>query len=798
MANILLKLTGDAADAKAVLDDTIAEVKDFGKQKATADLRVDAEQAKRDIAEVVAEMEAVPKEETIRIRVAAEQAKLQGLLARKAGLEQQLQNAAATGEETDPLIKRLGSYSSQIESVRGRITSLASDFDHLGEDGAEDVEKVVRNFTGLNAGLTKSRTGLVSLVSSIVGKVPLIGGLFSKLAEGVGQLATTLLPDAAEGVGGLVSGFVGLIGTGVGLGVVVAAMSALAVAIAQALIGIVALGVAFLVALGPIVVLLGVVADKIKDIVSGQQALASANANLKSAIDAQKSAVTQLHQAEQTESTTRIAAIAAERQAYDAELDAINQVNDAKLGIQTAKLQLDQARLTLAEFKQQLAGLGTTPGDLFGGSQNVAVGGNLGQTQTGSDPLALQQILLQYQEDLNDVKQGVLGTKDAVGTLRDAITNQVTVGQQWALYLKLGLKAYQPFASAVNAVVTAQENLKRSDDQLAAAELSKAQAIKHGNTEASAFIKVWDLLKKTFGKILGPGEAAIFKGIEQAMGIMAGHGKTLTPAFLKLGEAIGQAFVWWAKMMTKPGNVKLIAGLISDAAGFTETMSHWLGKVFQWLVIITVAAMPFLLKIIKHWTSELGGTKDKTKDIHDFIVKCIKKAKTFWDGLLMIGTVVVKLQGFFKGLWGIVGLLVGSLEKVVTLYQIIAATQAANRQASTVGVSAAEGSAALITKDEALLRGKLSSRMRTFLQTQIANLQSQMSDVVKQGGMGLQLAAPKVLQYGAAHAAVLTAPRGGNTYIEHQHVAENANTMGDPDHFARKLRKGLVAQGGVR
>jgi hypothetical protein len=36
-------------------------------------------------------------------------------------------------------------------------------------------------------------------------------------------------------------------------------------------------------------------------------------------------------------------------------------------------------------------------------------------------------------------------------------------------------------------------------------------------------------------------------------------------------------------------------------------------------------------------------------------------------------------------------------------------------------------------------------------------------------------------------------------HIEHQHVAENAKTVGDPDHFARKLRKNMTAHaGGIR
>jgi hypothetical protein len=819
VSNILLKLTGDNDDAKETLDDTIADIKEFGKTEATAEVKVDADQAKEDIASVLAdlkeideagktvvslkvdaaqakedidevllELKAIPKEETIRIRVAAEQSKLEALLARKGGLENQLQNTAAAGGDTDPLIQRLGTYNQRIESVRSRVEGLSSDFDHLGEDGAKDVEKVGTDFGSLTNRITSARTGLVSLVSNIVGKVPLIGGLFSSLTEGVGQLAT-LLPDAAEGFGGMVASAMGMLPVAGILGAIVVACAALVVSIGEALLGIVALGVAFLAALLPIIALLGIVAIKIKDIVSGQTTLATANANLKTAIDAQTSAVTQLHQAEQTESNTRLAAIAAERQAYDAELDAINQVNDAKLGITSAKLQLDQAKLTLSEFKQQLAGLGTTPGDLFGSAQNVSVAGNFGQTQEGSSPEALQAILLQYKEDLLAVKQGALGTKDAVGTLRDAITNQVTVGATWALYLKEGLKAYQPFAQAVNAVVDAEQNLKRADDQLKASELAKTQALKKGNAEASAFEKAWKDLKATLGKVFGPAEAIVFKDIEKALLILAKHLGPLEPAFVALGKAIGGAFVWWAKMMTKPDNMKLIVGLIKLAVGLTKSMSHWLGEFFKLVLQVAEAAGPSLLSMIESWAKKLGHVNDMGGKIKDFIHECIGKATTFWHILLKIGDALQKIAGFF-----------GTLEKIFKITGQIASAPG-NAAAAVLGTgnspNAMPGSTAGKTAQQILAKLGIStsgpgggSKLGLSLSSvegTLANIgytSAQVSKIAK------ELKATGQYGGGQFHPT---------THIEHQHVAENAKTVGDPDHFARKLRKNMTAHaGGIR
>lgn len=776
MSNILLKLTGDREDAKAVVDEQGAQLEEFGKKSYTAELRVDAEQAKREIAEVIAEAKAIPKEETIRIRVAAEQSKLQQLLARKQGLEGQLQSAAANGENTDGLVQRLGTYSQRIDAVRGRLESLGQDFEKLGQDGEQSVSRLTTGLTKTGGALTKLRTGLTSAVSGVLEKVPLIGGLFSKIAEGVGSLATTLLPEAATGITSFVSGFVGLISVGPILAVIVIAMGALVVSIGQALIGIVALGAAFLVVLGPIVALLGIVLVKIKDIVSGQVALKQANANLKSAIDAQKSAVTQLHQAETTQSNTRLAAIQAERQALLQLEDAQNGVADARLGIQSARLQLQQAQLTLRMFKQGLAGMGTSPGDLLGKSQDVSVGGNLGQTQQGSSPLAWLQMLLQYKQDILDVKTAAHGTVDAVQSLKDATNNQLTAQETWSQYLKRGLRAYQPYLQAVNAVVTAQQNLVRADDQLKSAELAKTLAIRHGASDASAFMKMWDKLKHTLGVIFGPAEKQVFKGIEEALGILAGKLKPLMPAFLALGQAIGGAFVWWAKMMVKPDNMKLIVGLVRDAAKWTTTMSHWLGSAFKFVIQIAEDAMPALIRIFTGWAKQLSGANTHTKSIKDFIDKCIGKATTFWHVLLKIGAALKTIAGFF-----------GTLEKVFHVVGQIASTPG-HIAASVLGTGT--------TPD---VVPKASSSPTAILKALGLASAHQSLQNIRQAIYGMNYS-------GSQNAAIIAELRKTGQYnkygkyqgpqpidvTQHYHVPAGTDT----DHFGRKMKKNLQSLGG--
>ena len=769
-------MVGDAEDAKATLDSTIVDIKEFGKQKATADLRVDAEQAKRDIAEVVAEMKAVPKEETIRIRVAGEQAKLQGLLASKAGMENRLQNAAATGAETDPLVKRLASYSSQIEATRGRITGLASEFDQLGQRGAKDVTKLAEGLPKIVTGLAQARGGLASFISNALEKLPLIGGLFASIATKAAELLTYLAADAGEGLGGMAAqaaAFAPLIAV---FGVLISLAAALAVSIGQALIGIVALGVAFLVVLAPIVAVLGIVLVKIKDIVTGQIALKQANAGLKSAVDAQKSAVIQLHQAEVTQAQTRIQAIQAERSALLQLVDAENAVADARLGIQSAQLQLSQARLTLLKFKQGLAGMGTTPGDLLGKSSNVSVGGNMGQTQQGSSPLAWLSMLLQYKQDVLDVKTAAQGTVDSVAALKDATNNQLTAQENWAQYLKLGLKAYQPYMQAVNALKTSQQNLIRSNDQLAASELAKRLAIRHGASEAVSFMTAWDKIKKTMGVVFGPAEAAVFKGIEQSMGILAGHGKTLTPAFTKLGIAIGNAFVWWAKMMTKPGNVQLVVTLIKQAATWITTMSGYLGSAFKFIILIAEAAMPSLIAIFKHWGNQLSNANGHTVNIHRFIGMCIAKATTFWHTLQNIAGVLGTIASTFKTIETIVGVIAAPFK---TAFQV--GKDLVSPGGGGVGTAAAVP--ASIASGAQFLKW-IKSHAAADIGGQIMAGGSSQSADVKALDRWLQVQSAKLA---AAH------PAGHVTHVT-QHIP--VTNVGDAHHFARVMKKNLQGLAG--
>lgn len=663
LAEILLRLKGDNSDANAKLDETSDKLDEFDTKKVAAQVLVDADDAEAKIAEVDAELHTIPDEKTVHLRLslAGEEANLADLESRIAAL----QATAASGvdskgralsdralETTIPrnignLATRAEASSQKIEKLRSDLENLGSgssvyeralssmlqDTESLGTDGDEAVRKLGSDFDLLGGKVGSARSGVLGLVSDLTEKIPVIGSLFSS-AFGLAEKASQGLENDFGGiVSDLPSMIAGFAEAAPIILVVGAAVAALVTSLAEAVLGVIALGVAFVAALGPIAIVLGVVLDKIKDIVEGQVQLSDATANLKSAIESQKEAVTELQQAQQNESTQRLAALQAERQAYLNLLQAQDAVADDRLNVQNAQLQLMQANLTLSQFKQGLAGLGLGPSDLVGAAQNVSVSGQFGQTQAGANQLEFEDMLLQWKEDLLGVKTAAQGVHDANTQLLTDQGALTTAAQDWEQYVEKGPRAYQPYQQALNSVATANENLARAIDQVKSAELEKDQAIKHGAGEASTFMKAWDNIKSALGKILGPAETAAFTGIEKALDNIAGHRKDLEPlvgAFADLGRAIGGAFVWWSQMMTKPENVKLLSQLIKGAAGLTRDFSKWLGHGLKFIIEIAVDAMPKLLGAISHWATWLGNIDSHQKSIKSFIDKCIGQTELWW------------------------------------------------------------------------------------------------------------------------------------------------------------------------
>jgi hypothetical protein len=638
--SILLRILANADDAEKTLGEVSGEIDKFGKKRATAQLRVDAAQAKRDLAEVRAELAAIPQRETIRLRVEGEQAKLQTLMQRLRALQATQSAGGLTDSQSLGVTRQIGVVAGQIDQSRSRLEALGAEFERVGVKGETA-------FTRIAGGLQRARTGLVGLVE----KIPLIGGLAGGLANGVNTVLeklVTLLPQGIQGFAGMVSAGLGLLAVGPILLLIAGAVAALVVSLGEALIGVIALGVAFLAALAPIGLLLAAVVIKLKDAYTAQQNLKQATTAYANAVASQKQAVQNLAQAERNESQQRLQALQAEKDAILAIRDAENQAADARLGVRSATLGIAQAKLALAQFKQQLAGFGLSPADLEKRAQNVSVSGNFGQTQAGANQTAWQSMLLQYKALVLGVAQAEQQRKDATQAVADATNNLSKAQQQEQQFAKFGLQGYQGYYDAVQQVQQAVAALATANRQLSLS----AYNLRHDTKQLAAsdgVIGIFDKFKKTLNELFGPAVKATFKGLAEAFTILGRGLKPLEPAFTALGKAVGAGLVSFARAITSPTGIKEFGSFIRETARFVPALVKFFEGVGAILLGVANAALP-------HLTGGLGALGDKFKevakhpqDIATFIDKCIQQTKDWlhWIGLVL--TAVGKIANFFTG-----------------------------------------------------------------------------------------------------------------------------------------------------
>ncbi len=829
-------LLGLATEGK---DQVAEDLKDVGKdldelkREVTADVRVDAEEAKRDIKETLAELKALPREKTIRIRVEAEQAKLAALEKRLAALGKQRGAVAGAGGDTSALTQRMGSVAQQIEGVRGRLEGLSTDLERAGTVGDNAMAKVAR-------GLTKVDTGL----QDALGHIPLVGGLLSSVAEHVSTLVTRLLPDAADGFAAVASAGLSLFAVAPVVLAVAAAVAALVVSLGQALIGVAALATAFLAALAPIVLLLGLVAYHIMKAISGTNALAQAQAGLKTAYDTLAQSVVTLHNAQQQQSLQRIAALADEKTATLALTDAENAQKDALLGVTSAKLAAQSARLALAQFNLQLAGFGMKPGDLEKRASTVDVT-TAGQQQTGADPLGYKQLLLQYQQAVLAVKTADQGVHDATAAAADSANTLALAHAKVNLYLKMGLEAYPAYLQAVQSTASAVNAWKVAENGLATAILARDQAAKGISSSASAFMSTWTAFKASFATIFGPAEQAVFAGISKALSILAAGMKPLEPAFKALGKAIGGAFVGWAKAFTQPAVMAGLKQLILGAAALTTKWAPGMNALLTILLDVANAAMPALLRIVGKLSKEFESAARHPKQISEFIKKCIGQTVIWWHGFeLIVGVLLgiakvlhpilivlsamwdwiklsaqgwVKIFGWIKAILNLtVGPLVRAFDAIksiasdivsafsdiVTLIEkavgLIPGVQ--NFLANDLGIGentntqanaayVASGTEALAKKDAGLLKGGgITQAFRKSLQVQLRNLGFSGAQIAQL----IAAAAPRMLPAGAPGSL---SPATASHIHHNTFTLQHGNTIQSDQHFSAAIERRLAANG---
>jgi hypothetical protein len=798
--NVLLKITGDSEEAKAVVDEILAKLKELDKDT-IAKITVDAGEAKADIDDVKAKLKTLSKRELIIIQIDANTAALDKAQAKLDKLRAEAAMADVTTPAGQASVVKAGSAARSVANLRTAADGLAADLAKTGTMGDRVMSALVGDSNRAAQGFKNLRTGITSLTSDIVGKVPLIGGLFSKLAEGVGSLVTTLLPDVAAGFGSIAVQAVGLITVAPIMFAIAAACAALLVFLGMVLAAVVALGIAFLVALGPIALLLGTVMMQIMKVVSGTNALKQAVLALKSAYTTLAQSIVVLHQDETAEGVQRIAAIEAQRQATLGLVDAQNALADATLAQRGNELSLQSALLARKQLLNQLAGFGMSPASLAKRDKGVDITMG-GQQQTGADPLGYQALLIELKQanlTVAQAKQAVTDGKGQINDARSVLANAATLEGQFA---KLGLKAFQPYLQSVQQTAAQLVQVAQNERALTTAIIARNVAAKGMGSSGTGFLAAWDKLKQTFKTIFGPAEQAVFKGIDQALTILAGHGKSLAPAFKNLGEAIGSAFVNFAKWMTSPKTLKDLGKIINDAAGLTRVLASVFNKVFTIVNDIAVDVLPSLVTWIRNAGTVLESVVKHPKAIAKFLKDALGDLKLFGGAISGFLGAMATLAAYWRGIARDVTTLKnlvdpgGVVGKGISWLGSEAAKQVGAGDQSTHDLASAyagqKAHDALEAKEiKALATGHLSPQG-------LKNIMTELTNTIAAGGFGLTTAAVAAMVAKISpHVPVAAAPSPATAGGIHHHnwTLQHGNSITSDQHFSAAIERRLSAGG---
>lgn len=477
-----------------------------------------------------------------------------------------------------------------------------------------------------------------------------------------------LIEKVAGSIPGVSSSFAGLIGSIAGIATVIPLVAILAgllativLTVLQAVAGFVFLGIAALAVLGPIAAVLGAIFFGLVKVISGQQQLTQATQALQAATLALSQAQTAVHQA-------RMAALEDEKQATLGLVDAQNAYKDALLAVQSAKLAQQQAQLAKQQFAQYLQGVGTSPAALTSKAANVDVAGLAGQQQVGASALGFDSLILEWKSVVLATKTSAQGVADASAHVNDSADQLVQAEQKVAGYLHDGLQYYQPLTTALNNLATAEQNAKtaRSNYVTAGGPLS---------TQQKELLGLWTKLKAAVSAVLGPAVTAAFPGIAKSLGIISGGLKPLEPAFKKLGGAIGEAFVMFAKWLTDPKTIKLLKPLILDAAKAVPVFTKFWLNLFTLLLQIADDAMPLLIQGTQDLGTWFQDVSKHPQKIKEFIDKCIDSTKTFIKDVIAVADWFLKalnwLKQFTPHLSTIKGILGGFAAAVTPFWTIL-------------------------------------------------------------------------------------------------------------------------------
>ncbi len=583
IANLVLRISGDNAEAKRSLAAISADLKAFNAAGAEAAITL-----------------AGPAAASAQIRRLEEQL---DILGRK-------RVSPEVKVDIDRSRAQLAILRRELDgALRGRTGSRATadilrDIEKLGVKTAQ----VAGDFTSLGArmasfGTTAGEAG-VKLGDS------LLSGLISVL---------TTLPL-------LVIGFIALSAV---IGAFIAVVGALASVLAFAAAG---LGVILLGAFAALLPVLLVVGLAIKKVMDAFQALGKQQENAKKQAEALRQAqqtladsADRVAESQKNVSEQYVAAKRAERDAADEARSAELALQSAKLGEAEASLRLDRAKAALKGLKDEAKGAAPALQDLFKRFTDVDFKPSdakkllptLTRTEAKSDAdLDVKGALLEVARAQLGVKEAAQGTKDATDNLSDATAKNNE-------FIRKGVMAYDPYVSALKQAEAASRSYTEAQRGLAKVEEegelrdAKGKKISPEALEAAKAVKSFVAEAK---RSLGPALNEVFGGVGDLMEGLADlmKDKGVRNGFRDIGRAVGAVLTNIGRLARSRGAKDLFSDLLSIGGRLFRILG---GRIFPEFVALMLrlarAAGPGVIRLFRDFGRFLtrlgGGAKDSKR-----------------------------------------------------------------------------------------------------------------------------------------------------------------------------------------
>lgn len=579
-------------------------------------------------------------------------------------------------DEVRRLVIQFTGESEQAKSDIAGMLALLAEFDHVDATadanvataGAEaDLAKIFALLAILDDSdvdiETSFDTSKISLGTRLLQAFGIQTGNADKGVEEFSSAISRLNVNLPGMLGrlNLVSGAAFVLALAIGV-TLVGALGALVASLGAALAGLAALAAGFAAALGPAVLLVIGVVQRLAAVwkvlqaedqaqLQQDQARIEGNKQVVTALNQRHEAYIQLRRAAAEVSVAETAALRDIEDAAQRATDAILGLERAQLGQKEAALGIDRAKLELKKFIASMKVGQKEASALFDKFTDVAfdptkLNKALGKVKVpGATSLDREESELHLKELILGVQDARLREKEATNSVTHAVTEKTRAEEEHLKFMKQGINASPRYIAALRAQADAHRAVKNAQkgvvDARTVAGQAKVQAMTEQLSEKEKILLgILRKLRETFKQVFGPGVEAIILGIAGALGLVNKRIKPLRSAFTTLGTAIGLAIVTLTDQLTSPENIQAFQNFALAAAQMVGPLTSIFGSLLTIFLNIATVALPLILPLLNSVASSFANLATNTGDMENMrniIGVLVEHFMAWWDVFKTLG-----------------------------------------------------------------------------------------------------------------------------------------------------------------